>query len=224
MPTDVSRARPEPKNPRVRIAACQLAILLCGFFLLRLLLFLKFGPHGASWVETVRSFAVGFHLDLFIGLICAAALLGWLAILPGQWYRARWHRIFFAMVLGAAWMLFFFSLIAEFYFFDEFKSRFNTVAVDYLLFPHEVFINIWDAYPVGWVIGICGLFGALIVLFQNGLLQHSLSAVSTNHRWWPIAAATISGIVLYCTISLNEAGFSNERVVGEIAKNGQFAF
>jgi len=33
-----------------------------------------------------------------------------------------------------------------------------------------------------------------------------------------------SCVVLYCTISINEAGFSNERVVGEIAKNGQFSF
>src|SRR5437868_7023232 len=48
-----------------------------------------------------------------------------------------------------------FLLCAEVFFFDEFKSRFNTVAVDYLLYPHEVFINIWDSYPVAWVLAGC---------------------------------------------------------------------
>ena len=50
--------------------------------------------------------------------------------------------------LFAGWSAFCFASIAEYYFFEEFKSRFNTVAVDYLLFPHEVFVNIWDG-------GIC---------------------------------------------------------------------
>ena len=175
-------------------------------------------------METVRSFAVGFHLDLFIGLICAAALLGWLAILPGQWYRARWHRIFFAMVLGAAWTLFFFSLVAEFYFFDEFKSRFNTVAVDYLLYPHEVFVNLWDAYPVGWVIVACALSGGMVILLQNHFLQRSLARLPEERRWWPLGAAVISCALVYLSIRPSEARFGGERLLGEMAKNGPYAF
>src|SRR5947208_44171 len=63
-----------------------------------------------------------------------------------------------------------------------------------------------------------------VVLFQNGLLQHSLCASSSKHRWWPLGAATVSCVLLYWSININEAGFSNERVLGEVAKNGQFAF
>jgi len=29
------------------------------------------------------------------------------------------------------------------------------VAVDYLLFPQEVFGNIWESYHVGWVLFVC---------------------------------------------------------------------
>src|SRR6267143_6702236 len=214
------------KQPYARsvVAIFQLVCLLGGFLLLRALLFFKFGPHSVSWVDLLRAFGVGFHLDLFVALLAVFPLLIWVSILPGRWYSAGWHRIGLRLCLLVAWSLFCFGSIAEYYFFEEFKSRFNTVAVDYLLFPHEVFINIWDAYPVGWVIGICALFGALVVLSQNGLLENSLSTASPNHRWWPVGAATISCVVLYCTISINEAVFSNERVVGEIAKNGQFSF
>jgi len=224
MPTDFFRAPPEPKNSRVRIAVSQLAIFLGGLFLLRLLLFLKFGPRGASWVETARAFAVGFHLDIFIGLSCALVLLGWLAILPGQWYRARWHRILFTVVLGGAWALFFFSLIAEFYFFDEFKSRFNTVAVDYLLYPHEVFVNIWDAYPVGWVVAACALTASMVMLLQNHFLQRSLAQVAQERRFWPPLVAMISCAVLYLSITPGETRFAGERLLSEIAKNGPYSF
>src|SRR5882762_190147 len=158
MTTDLLRSGRE-RHPRLAIAALQFILLLIGFFLLRVVLFLKFGPAPFLWRDLLGAFAVGFHLDIFVALIAALPLLLWLTLLPRRWYGAPFHGIVLRAGLFAGWAVFFFALVAEYYFFDEFKSRFNTVAVDYLLFPHEVFINIWDAYPVGWVVGGCALFG-----------------------------------------------------------------
>ncbi len=55
------------------------------------------------------------------------------------------------------WFAQIFLLFVEFFFFDEFRSRFNTVAVDYLIFPKEIFINIWESYHVAVFLGICAV-------------------------------------------------------------------
>src|SRR3954469_10064994 len=98
---------------RLRLAMCQLGLLVGGFFFLRVLLYLKFGPHGAPLVDVLRAFAVGFHIDLFVGLVFASALLLWLALFPVRYYPARWHRILLTIMLGTGWTLFLFLLVAE---------------------------------------------------------------------------------------------------------------
>src|SRR5437879_5443653 len=224
MLTDRPLAAKKEPYARSVVAIFQLICLLAAFLLLRVLLFFKFGPHSVSWIDILRGFGVGFHLDLFVALLLVVPLLLWLSILPGRWYSARWQSIALRLWLFIAWTLFCFGSIAEYYFFEEFKSRFNTVAVDYLLFPHEVFVNIWDAYPVGWVIGICALLGALIVLFQNSVLEKALNERSLRPGWRTVAVGAVSCVLLFLSISLNETSFSGERVISEVAKNGQFAF
>ena len=216
--------RREPQRARLLVPLSQFVLLLVAFCLLRVLLLLKFGPHSVAWIDVLRVFGVGLHLDLFVALLLLLPLLVWVTILPARWYSARWHRMALRVGLFAAWSAFCFGSIAEYYFFEEFKSRFNTVAVDYLLFPHEVFVNIWDAYPVGWVIGICALLGALIVLFQNSLLEKALNERSLRPGWRTVAVGAVSCVLLFLSISINETSFSGERVISEVAKNGQFAF
>jgi len=54
-----------------------------------------------------------------------------------------------------------FLLAAGILFLRGFKSRFNPVAVDYLVYPREVFIQHLDAYPVPAVVAGCVLIGAV---------------------------------------------------------------
>ena len=42
---------------------------------------------------------------------------------------------------------------AEFAFWGEFNSRFDFIAVDYLVYTHEVLGNVWESYPVPLVAG-----------------------------------------------------------------------
>ncbi len=60
---------------------------------------------------------------------------------------ADWLRVFASGLncdLAVASVLF--LCIADYYFFEEFRSRFSTVAIDYLLYPHEVFVNVWSCW------------------------------------------------------------------------------
>ena len=60
----------------------------------------------------------------------------------------------------------FYQIALELFFFDEFSSRLNYVAVDYFLYPYEVFVNIWVTYPVLTVISVSGIvLGAAYMLW-----------------------------------------------------------
>lgn len=47
--------------------------------------------------------------------------------------------------------------IAEFFFFKEFEARFNFIVFEYLIYPHKVFVNIWDSYPFGRAVAAVAL-------------------------------------------------------------------
>src|SRR5205085_57980 len=104
------------------------------------------------------------------------------------------HSVLLTAASWVAWSFISFLLIAEGFFFEEFQSRFNPVAVDYLLYPHEVFVNIWETYPVIAVVIICGLMGALItgLSCRMGLAGAPLRNSSPSARaalLWCLAAA-----------------------------------
>jgi len=202
-----------------------LGLLLCSF-ILRLVLFFYFRPEVTlSWADIVKAFFIGLHLDLFVALVLAAPLVIWLAVIPNSSFGADWHRVVLRIGLLLFWMLQLFILIAEFFFFDEFKSRFNTVAVDYFLYPHEVFTNIWDTYPVLWVIIGCFVAASVLMAVSQRLLRHMWDTpVSAKSRWLHVGGVLGLIVFLACTISADESRFSHERVINEIANNGQRAF
>ena len=133
-----------------------LSLLAC-WFLLRLVLLLAFRPPGLSAADVLLAFLSGFHRDLFAALAETIPLLFWMLIVPDRRFGGRWHRVWFLGGCFVFWFVQIFLLFVEFFFFDEFKSRFNTVAVDYLLYPREVFINIWESYHVGVFLAVCAV-------------------------------------------------------------------
>src|SRR5690349_15700313 len=153
-----------PQTPWTRsrygFAAYWCLFLIVAWFVLRIVLFCAFKPAELPIGDVFRAFLNGFHRDLFVAIVQTLPLLAWFLVIPNHRFAARWHRILF---IGATFIFCFvqvFLMFVEFFFFDEFKSRFNTVAVDYLIYPKEVFVNIWQSYHVGIVILVCFILAA----------------------------------------------------------------
>src|SRR5262249_38631894 len=130
--------------------------------ILRLVLFAKFGrhePHAGGSI--VQIFLIGFHQDFLVALGTTLPLLFWIWIVPEKLFGIWPHRILFALGFFVFWIVEIFLMFVEYFFFDEFKSRFNTVAVDYLTAPKEVAGNIWESYPVVLIVSICVVLSAL---------------------------------------------------------------
>src|SRR5712691_2273990 len=79
-------------------------------------------------------FGFGLLFDLLAALYLVVPLVLWLALMPDWIARRRLHRAavviaVFAFAYGAL-----FLAVAECLFWDEYFSRFNFIAVDYLLY------------------------------------------------------------------------------------------
>ena len=224
--------------------------LLVALTLLRFVLFLKFGrhePHAGGSI--VQIFLIGFHQDFLVALGMTLPLLFWLWIVPEKLFGKWPHRILFCLGVFLFWAVEIFLLFVEYYFFDEFRSRFNTVATDYLVAPHEVAGNIWESYPVVPIVSICAVLSivwlavALIYFRQmwfqpvrarSRFAQFVIAAVIFLGVWVTfnprvtifadMFARDWSGCLNWITSTVSGTHFSVDRTLNEIANNGSMSF
>jgi phosphoglycerol transferase MdoB-like AlkP superfamily enzyme len=117
------------------------------------------------------------------------------------------------------WFVLIFMLAAEAFFFEEYRSRYNTVAIDYLIYPHEVFVNIWEAYPVPTVVAIVALVASGVTWFGWRALLWAEQSIIPTRSGKGVLTWALAAVVLVATVRLEEIRFSRERTVNEVASN-----
>ena len=123
--------------------------IYCGIgFLIRLILFvISFNSVDLTFLNVLKIFSLGFLYDfgtsVFFGLIYAIYLL----VLPSRFVGSWFDKIATYFILFFTFFITVFSFLAEFPFWDEFSTRFNFIAVDYLIYTYEVVENINQSFP-----------------------------------------------------------------------------
>lgn len=213
------------KKSRYGFAAFWLVSLLACWLVLRAALTVIFHPSGMRLGEALEAFASGLQRDVFVAVLMTLPLLFWFIVVPEARLRGRWHRVFFWTACGLFWFLQIFGLFVEYFFFEEFRSRYNTVAVDYLLYPQEVFVNIWESYHVGIVIAGCALVTVAWIWGATKLFPRMWERpFSRKARWAHLGGAVALAAVIVPTIHLKGVHVSNDRTLNEIANNGSISF
>jgi phosphoglycerol transferase MdoB-like AlkP superfamily enzyme len=214
------------KRSRYGFAVFFLFSLLAACSFLRLVLFLQFRLPGPVSVGSVAQvFLIGFHQDFLVALLVTLPLLLWLWVARESWFGSRWHRVLFIGGFFVFWSARIFLFFTEYYFFKEFRSRFNTVAVDYLLYPTEVFGNIWESYPVITVVSVCVVLGlAWVVAAFWYFRQMWFQPVTSRSRFTHFVGAAVFCGLLTQTVSLQGTHFSSDRTLNELANNDSISF
>ena len=225
MSTNLPNAELSWRRSRYGFAGFWFLSLLGAWFILRLVLLLAFKPAALSVGEVVLTFLSGFHRDVFAALLETVPLLCWMLIVPDRRFGATWHRVLFLGGCFVFWFEQIFLLFVEYFFFDEFKARFNTVAIDYLIYPTEVFINIWQSYHVGVVLVVC-LVLSLGWLFAASRLFGPMweRPFPAKSRLLHLATAVALAALLVPTLNIKGAHVSNDRTLNEVANNGALSF
>ena len=118
-----------------------------------------------------------------------------------------------------------FNAVSEWLFWDEFSARFNFLAVNYLVYTQELVGNIWESYPIVWVLlGLAAGALAILLATRRWLVQ-AFESTSTFRTRLPVAAVFLGVPILAALfVSLGWSNVSENQFTNEIAKNGLYSF
>lgn len=219
-------SRPPSASSRYALVALFGALYLVVSGLLRVALAARaIAASQIAWPDLASALLIGLGYDLVTALYLCAPFAAYLLALPDRVYRTRWHRglLRAAMTLGVFGV--FYLAVVEYFFFDEFNARFNFVAVEYLIYPHEVFVNIWESYPVGRALLGAGALTLLFMHYARGPVGRALAAATAARaRARPALAFAAALAVLHPAVDLDTGRSHRNRVADELASNGLYSF
>lgn len=151
-----------------------LAIIVCSISLItRIFLMARSWPSlELNLFNFIGIFLAGLFYDLVVWGFFAIPVAMYCWLMKDSWYQKKWQRL--PLFLLFFIITFILVLIAgsEITFWEEFNTRFNFIAVDYLIYTNEVLDNIWQSYNVPVIMGGI-LAGTILLLF---LLRKKLAA------------------------------------------------
>lgn len=117
-----------------------------------------------------------------------------------------------------------FLIVSEFTFWLEFSTRFNFIAVDYLVYTHEIIGNITESYPVFIIFPL--LFLVSIIIYKLLLLLIELKLnnyIAFTLRIKNLLTLVTVSILLFLLYNPKITDIDNNNYLSEISKNGIYS-
>jgi len=170
-------------------------------------------------------FLRGFGFDLAVLAWLLAPMLLWTAVWPARWRNTRWQAVLRLVIFFLMAALLLFGALSEWTFWEEFSTRFNFIAVDYLVYTHEVIGNIVESYPVAALLsGIAALAAALTWLFRRPI---QAAATPDPRASWRLGYAALALALPWSAAQLSnieQMQYSDNAYANELAGNGLMTF
>ena len=200
------------------------AIALLMWLVLRIVLWLQVGPAQMLAGQSAGAFLRGEWFDLATLAYLLVPVLLATALLPNAWRswpmmsRLRWAMLTF--MVGAL----LFSAVSEFVFWDEFTTRFNFIAVDYLIYTNEVIGNIRQSYPVGLIVTLIAIAALLITWLLSRFVSFSTNPISWQQRLLLASLAIALPVASYNMANVDQMSGGGNEYARELSGNGLFSF
>jgi len=201
-----------------------IGVFIAISLLIRVVLLLR-AVHDVSWDASILA-ALAWGV-LFDGATAAWLSLPWIVLLSclsADFSRRHWPRLTVNFLIFLAIYLLLFSGVAEWFFWEEFGTRFNFIAVDYLVYTTEVLGNIQESYPVPAILAALLPVTWLVfwLVWKTGLPQRWQNGEpeSARHRWlagslWLLVALGVGSVVSSSWLPPFGNNFNRE-----VARNG----
>lgn len=177
-----------------------------------------------GFITLLQTFSVGFLYDFITIFYYFIPLVIYLFIVPTKIYNSKIHKIILYLIAGTTLFTMLFNGVSEYFFWEEFGKRFNFIAVDYLVYTHEVLHNIQESYPLPYILsGIFAISLIIVVYFRKQFFRE-------EDKTGYLERLKISGVLLLAPIIIfnlfDKQGLSNvskNTYNNELAKNGIYS-
>lgn len=139
--------------------------------------------------------------------------------------RIKWRNAMLWIFIFITSFALLFNAVSEWFFWKEFSSRYNFIAVDYLVYTHETLGNIKESYPVAAIITCVALLSFFILFISRKKIWSSVVS-PLNFKIRFLVAAICCTIILLPLYLVKPAwkNFSSNNYTNELAGNGIYEF
>ncbi len=195
-------------------------IFVCQVMLwsaLRVVLYatLREEPIGIGRLIAVLVIGAGF--DVLASLTSLLPLIFLISVFRLRWLGRPSVRL---MLLAVTFFVLSFNLFVEWFFFEEYSARYNHLALDYLMYPDEVFGNIFASYNVPLFVGIAVGLAAILTWWNARRTAPVFDDWSWRDRLAGTAAATALAAGMWLAWSVAPYTTGASRVADELSLNG----
>ena len=176
----------------------------------------------------LKLYAVGLFYDLVASSYYMIPLVIYLILLPNRLFNTKIHKLLFVSVFFIATYLLIFNAVSEWFFWEEFGKRFNFIAVDYLVYTHEVIHNILESYPIPLLLTAIFILNTVLfglILKKSALLNTIFASNQTFFQRLKTGALFLLLPILFFNTMEQQhlSQVSKNQYNNELAKNGLYS-
>lgn len=192
------------------------------FFIWSLALNVKF-----DLFQAIKSFLIGFVFDASSMVYILIPFCLFYLAFPRFKSKETGEKVYSASLIIMNTLFFFFILYmvtSEMFFWDEFKARYNFIAVDYLVYTTEVLKDIWESYPVARILSALGVVSLVISLQINKRFKIEFAHQSVSKAKLKVLSAIVLVAVLnFFCVNQSYSEIPSDIAYQEISKNGTYS-
>lgn len=175
-----------------------------------------------AYGDIAQFFIRGLWFDLITFSFFALPLAVYFVCMPRYGLTSRIGRRADQMFRFLFFYIWCFIAVAEHVFWSEFNSRFNFIAVDYLVYTQEVIGNIIESYPLGWLLSAIGLASLALTWASYRFFAMPAERPRLGARVAAFAGMVAISLGFYSAGSIEQSHFSDNIGSQELAANGVY--
>ena len=212
----------------------KLIVLLIGIFIVisfvtrTILLFTDISEVDLGLLSLLRVYGVGLLYDLIASFYYVIPYVIYLIVVPNKIFNSKIHQLIVKLFIFMQMYILIFNGFSEWFFWEEFGKRFNFIAVDYLVYTHEVIHNILESYPIPLLLSVIFVISA-ILFFLLMKKTHLFKTVFDAHESFAQRLKTgliwlLIPVVLFNLFNQQDlTKVSDNQYNNELAKNGFYS-
>jgi len=195
--------------------------LILAFITRTVLLFIDLSSEELTLFRLVEIYAIGLFYDLIALSYFIIPFTLYLLVVPNNVYRSVYHRWiaypFFILSIG----ILIFSCTGEYFFWKEFSVRYNFIAVDYLVYTHEVIGNIEESYPIPMIImGMLLMSAAIFAIIYKPFNRTQIENTKFKKRLVVTLGLWCIPALAFFTVNSRTVQIKANTYCNELAHNG----